>query len=69
MAFAGQAALIRDNTRLKIEYDRRDVYLKTITALTSAIDAKDTYTRNHSRNVAFLINEALCPLKSGKYTQ
>ena len=52
MAFAGQAALILDNTRLKIEYGRRDVYLKTITALTSAIDAKDTYTRNHSRNVA-----------------
>lgn len=52
MAFAGQAALILDNTRLKIEYGRRDLYLKTITALTSAIDAKDTYTRNHSRNVA-----------------
>lgn len=52
VAFAGQAALILDNTRLKIEYGRRDLYLKTITALTSAIDAKDTYTRNHSRNVA-----------------
>lgn len=52
MAFAGQAALILDNTRLKIEYGRKDIYLKTITALTSAIDAKDTYTRNHSRNVA-----------------
>ncbi|MCL6479915.1 MAG: HD domain-containing protein [Peptococcaceae bacterium] len=52
MAFAGQAALILDNTRLKIEYGKRDAYLKTITALTSAIDAKDTYTRNHSRNVA-----------------
>ncbi|OPY57799.1 MAG: Cyclic di-GMP phosphodiesterase response regulator RpfG [Pelotomaculum sp. PtaU1.Bin035] len=52
MAFAGQAALILDNTRLKIEYGQRDLYLKTITALTSAIDAKDTYTRNHSRNVA-----------------
>lgn len=52
MAFAGHAALILDNTRLKIEYGRRDLYLKTITALTTAIDAKDTYTRNHSRNVA-----------------
>ncbi|OPY62332.1 MAG: Cyclic di-GMP phosphodiesterase response regulator RpfG [Pelotomaculum sp. PtaU1.Bin065] len=52
MAFAGQAALILDNTRLKIEYGRRDLYLKTITALTAAIDAKDAYTRNHSRNVA-----------------
>ncbi|MCL5780762.1 MAG: HD domain-containing protein [Firmicutes bacterium] len=52
LSFAGQAALILDNTRMKIEYGRRDVYLKSISALTSAIDAKDTYTRNHSRNVA-----------------
>ncbi|MCL6634355.1 MAG: HD domain-containing protein [Peptococcaceae bacterium] len=52
LAFAGQAALILDHTRLKIEYGRREAYLKTIAALTSAIDAKDTYTRHHSRNVA-----------------
>lgn len=54
VAFARQAALILDNTRLKIEYGRREVYLKTVTALVSAIDAKDAYTRNHSRNVARL---------------
>ncbi|MEW6697605.1 MAG: HD-GYP domain-containing protein [Bacillota bacterium] len=52
LSFAGQAAFILDNTRMKIEYGRRDVYLKSISALTSAIDAKDAYTRNHSRNVA-----------------
>ncbi len=52
MTFAKQAALILDNTRLKIEFGRKELYLKTITALTSAIDAKDRYTRNHSRNVA-----------------
>lgn len=52
MAFAGHAALILDNTRLKMEYGRRDLFLKTITVLTSAIDAKDTYTRFHSRNVS-----------------
>lgn len=52
LKFSKQAALILDSTRLKIECGRRDMYLKTITALTSAIDAKDTYTRNHSRNVA-----------------
>jgi len=51
-SFANVAALILNNTRLKIEYGRREVYLKTVTALTSAIDAKDAYTRNHSRNVA-----------------
>lgn len=52
MSFARQAAFILDNTRLKMEYHRKDIYFKTITALISAIDAKDTYTRNHSRNVA-----------------
>ncbi|GAB6158741.1 hypothetical protein JCM39194_19410 [Desulfotomaculum varum] len=52
LAFAGQAAFILDNTRMKIEFGRQDVYLKSISALSSAIDAKDAYTRNHSRNVA-----------------
>lgn len=52
LAFAGQAALILDNTRLKIECIQKDIYLKTVTALTSTIDAKDAYMRNHSRNVA-----------------
>ncbi len=50
--FAQQAALILENTGLKIERTRKDMYLKTISALTSAIDAKDVYTRNHSRRVA-----------------
>ena len=53
-SFAQVAALILNNTRLKIEYGRKEVYLETITALVSAIDAKDAYTRNHSRNVARL---------------
>lgn len=51
LAFARQAGLILDNTRLKIEHGRRELFLKTITVLTSAIDAKDAYTRYHSRNV------------------
>ncbi|MDT3705106.1 MAG: HD domain-containing protein [Thermincola sp.] len=50
--FAQQAALVLENTRLKIEHARKDMYLRTITALTSAIDAKDVYTQNHSRRVA-----------------
>lgn len=49
--FAKQAALILDNTQLKIEYGRQDIFLKTLSVLTSAIDAKDSYTRYHSRNV------------------
>jgi putative nucleotidyltransferase with HDIG domain len=50
--FAGQAALVLNNTLLKIENGKKEVYLETIAALVSAIDAKDRYTRNHSRNVA-----------------
>ncbi|ABO51231.1 metal dependent phosphohydrolase [Desulforamulus reducens MI-1] len=50
--FASQAALILHNTRLKLENGRKEVYLKTIAALVTAIDAKDPYTRNHSKNVA-----------------
>ncbi len=50
--FAGQAALVLHNTLLKIENGKKEVYLETIAALVSAIDAKDRYTRNHSKNVA-----------------
>lgn len=50
--FAGQAALVLHNTLLKIENGKKEVYLETIAALISAIDAKDRYTRNHSKNVA-----------------
>ena len=50
--FAQQAALILQNMRLKIEYAREDMYFNTIKAFTSAIDAKDVYTQNHSRRVA-----------------
>jgi putative nucleotidyltransferase with HDIG domain len=52
--FADQAALVLHNTLLKIENGRKEVYLETIAALVSAIDAKDRYTRNHSKNVARL---------------
>ncbi|ACV62516.1 metal dependent phosphohydrolase [Desulfofarcimen acetoxidans DSM 771] len=50
--FADQAALVLHNTLLKIENGKKEVYLETIAALVSAIDAKDHYTRNHSKNVA-----------------
>ncbi|MFZ5642080.1 MAG: HD-GYP domain-containing protein [Bacillota bacterium] len=36
---------------IKPEY-KNEAYFKTITALTTVIDAKDTYTRSHSKNVA-----------------
>ncbi len=50
--FADQAALVLHNTLLKIENGKKEVYLETIAALVSAVDAKDRYTRNHSKNVA-----------------
>jgi len=51
---AQQAALTWENTQLKIENERRSLYLETIQTLTSAIDAKDVYTRGHSQRVASL---------------
>jgi putative nucleotidyltransferase with HDIG domain len=50
--FARQAALLLENTRLKIEQGKKEMYLKTIASLISAIDAKDIYTQNHSQRVA-----------------
>ena len=50
--FAHQAALLLDNTRLKIEQGKKEIYIKTIASLISAIDAKDIYTQNHSQRVA-----------------
>ena len=50
--FASQAALVLHNTLLKLENAKKEVYLETIAALVTAIDAKDKYTRNHSKNVA-----------------
>lgn len=52
--FANQAALVLHNTLLKLENGKKEVYLETIAALVTAIDAKDKYTRNHSKNVARL---------------
>ncbi|MEG6520989.1 HD domain-containing phosphohydrolase [Desulfotomaculum sp. 1211_IL3151] len=50
--FASQAALVLHNTLLKLENGKKCVYLETIAALVTAIDAKDKYTRNHSKNVS-----------------
>ena len=50
--FAHQAALLLDNTRLKIEQGKKETYIKTIASLVSAIDEKDIYTQNHSQRVA-----------------
>jgi len=49
---AQQAALIWENTQLKIENETKNLYLETIQALISAVDAKDVYTRGHSQRVA-----------------
>lgn len=45
-------ASLNDTDQSSTGINSKEAYLKTITALTSAIDAKDTYTRNHSKNVA-----------------
>lgn len=47
-----QASLIAELNQLKFEYQSQHLYLKTITALTEAIDAKDMYTAGHSQRVA-----------------
>lgn len=52
--FAEKAALILEYTRLHQSHRDRDAYRRTIEALSSAIDAKDPYTRDHSRRVAEL---------------
>ena len=52
---SGLVKMLREDAthmRLKIEYAREDMYFNTIKAFTSAIDAKDVYTQNHSRRVA-----------------
>ncbi|AKL97222.1 hypothetical protein CACET_c37940 [Clostridium aceticum] len=50
--YSHQAALLLDNTRVKIEQGKKEFYLKTIASLVAAIDAKDIYTQNHSSRVA-----------------
>jgi len=51
---AHQTALMIENHHLRLENQRRGIYLKTITALSQAIEAKDIYTRGHSERVAAL---------------
>jgi len=47
---ASEAGVAIDNAMLYKSL--QDTYLKTVTALVSAIDAKDHYTRNHSESVS-----------------
>ncbi len=49
---AQQASMIAELNRLKFEHKSQQLYFKTITALTEAIDAKDMYTAGHSQRVA-----------------
>lgn len=49
---AQQASLIGELNRLKSGHQSQQLYFKTITALTEAIDAKDMYTAGHSQRVA-----------------
>jgi len=55
--FAHQAALLLDNIRKNIERKKKEFYLKTISSLVAAIDAKDIYTQNHSSRVALITVE------------
>lgn len=55
--FAHQAALLVDNIRKNIERRKKEFYLKTISSLVAAIDAKDIYTQNHSSRVAIVAVE------------
>lgn len=55
-----EAGIALENARLYNEL--KELYIKTITSLVSAIDAKDHYTKNHSENVsrvAVMIAEAM----------
>lgn len=49
---AQQTALAGELNRLKSDHQSQQLYFKTITALTEAIDAKDVYTAGHSQRVA-----------------
>lgn len=55
--FSHQAALLLDNIRKNIERKKKELYLKTISSLVAAIDAKDIYTQNHSSRVAMITVE------------
>lgn len=49
---AHQCAVFIENGRLF--YDLKDLFVGTLKALTTSIDAKDQYTRGHSERVAFI---------------
>lgn len=50
VALANQAAIAIENSRLA--KDQRKSYLRTITALAKAVEAKDIYTQGHAQRVA-----------------
>lgn len=64
--FAHNTALLLENSRMKMEQGKKELYYKIIETLISAIDAKDLYTQNHSRRVAALTAEFAKEIGLGK---
>jgi len=52
----------------KLYWDSHSMHMRTIAALTRAIDAKDPYTRGHSERVAYLAEQIALQMKLPKKT-